>query len=1169
MHKYLIIGILLFFSNNVSALDWTLRLFSPPNGEAFEEVRDIRVDNNGVVWFSSWGNGIAKMDGSDWITYTKEDGLISNFIPAIEIDETGGVWAATEYGISYIAPNGEITNYTQSEIPLIDNNSLNEVYRLSNNEIWFCTDSGSIIGCCDDNYQSTFVDTENIFQYNGMNWYVVKEALNIDGDSVYQILEANDSTVWIAQDSQGILFLRDRKWNSVSPPGLEGRIRSVFEDSTGKIWSVGSSIVYYDQQQWNLEIEESGALITGTPNDTLFCVDEFSVRYRSENGWNKITYPRDFGEPTSRCFQFVNDQHGWIGTKEGIIEVVQNPFVQYKTSRNNNEYPGSTFYTSLEVNPLLVNQQYELMQYTGQKWIPLISLPVNYSLRIKLSEAVQNQIWVLDDQFVYHISLTQKEILQTIPVPLDLQIENIFYSSQGNLFLYGAGGIFKLEGDEWNPFVENNVIVRDILQVEESNNQQLILCKKYSVEWWDEHKKTKVGNYTDKYISYNFKDHPFTFATESKDGMLWVGTRGMGILAGLNGSLNRISTNDGLMSNRIVDFYEASNGVFWIASENVGVSSFDGKRWVHFSHDKGIGSDEIDKIYEDPNGSIWVTTLKQSNIYYYISDTNAPDTSIINYPKTIPHNGFGIFTYEGYDFWNHTPVHELVYSWRIVNKLSGEVTIDWSNYTTETSTKSPVLHPGEYRFEVKASEYSRLQDPTPDFVEFTVLPIPVTNQPWFFPLVVFVLLLTLFMSLFAMISRRQVTVYANNLESLVKDRTNELSNANDNLTREIEERKQIEIQLLHSQKMDAIGKLTGGIAHDFNNILTGLIGFTDILQDEIHKEDPNRMCVDEIKKACIRASDLTQQLLAFSRKQVLKPIVLNLNSHIIETKSMIERLIHERINIELDLDESIHMIEMDPSKLEQVILNLTVNATDAMPNGGTIRYITKMKAFDTPTNLSTSIIQPGNYVLLMVQDTGVGICADVLQHIFEPFFTTKGSKGTGLGLSTTYGIIDQSDGFIEVESKENAGSTFSIFLPASEDQVKSPENIYTPNSISIIKTVLIVDDEEMIVILMKRALQKAGYVVLEATTAEDAYTLFMGMEGTLDLLVTDVVLPGLSGKELSEKIQKVYTVPTIYMSGYNNEIVSEHGVLNEDITYLQKPFESKELLQKAQSLFHS
>jgi PAS domain S-box-containing protein len=381
---------------------------------------------------------------------------------------------------------------------------------------------------------------------------------------------------------------------------------------------------------------------------------------------------------------------------------------------------------------------------------------------------------------------------------------------------------------------------------------------------------------------------------------------------------------------------------------------------------------------------------------------------------------------------------------------------------------------------------------------------------------------------------------------------------------DISARKALQEQLLQSQKMEAVGRLAGGVAHDFNNLLTAIKGFTELLLLDFDEVDPRRCFITEIQAAANRAASLTRQLLAFSRKQVLQPRVLDLNTSVLDMEKMLRRLIGEDVTLETLLNADPTRVKADAGQVEQVILNLAVNARDAMPQGGRITVATtsvRLTAEQIPLHAD---VEPGRYVALTVSDTGTGIDEKTRARIFEPFFTTKPQgKGTGLGLSTVYGIVQQSGGFIELESEMGQGSTFRILLPQVEDEVERTVRRAPVARVDGNETVLLVEDELAVRVLVRRVLDRAGYRVFEASSGLDALALLETLETPIDLLLTDVVMPGMSGRELADQLcARFSTLRVLYMSGYTDEAIVHHGVLDAGVSFLEKPFTPDLLLRR-------
>jgi len=386
---------------------------------------------------------------------------------------------------------------------------------------------------------------------------------------------------------------------------------------------------------------------------------------------------------------------------------------------------------------------------------------------------------------------------------------------------------------------------------------------------------------------------------------------------------------------------------------------------------------------------------------------------------------------------------------------------------------------------------------------------------------------------------------------------------------DITERKRLEEQLLQAQKMEAVGRLAGGVAHDFNNLLTAITGYSELLLMRIHEHDPLRKDLEQIRKAADRAASLTRQLLAFSRRQILQPRVLNLNAVVADMEEMLQRLIGEDIDLVTVLHPELGRVKADPGQIEQVIMNLVVNARDAMPQGGKLTIETANVVLDEDYVRRHVGVEAGSYVMLAVSDTGVGMDEDVQSHLFEPFFTTKETgKGTGLGLATTYGIIKQSNGHIWVYSEPGQGTTFKIYLPRVEESIEPVTPVLAlTESLRGTEIILLVEDEDAVREPARRVLVQNGYTVLEARHGEEALRVCEQHEGTIHLMVTDVVMPEMSGRELAERLALLQPeMKVLYISGYTHNAIASHGVLEPGIAFLQKPFTPDALVCKVREV---
>jgi hypothetical protein len=382
---------------------------------------------------------------------------------------------------------------------------------------------------------------------------------------------------------------------------------------------------------------------------------------------------------------------------------------------------------------------------------------------------------------------------------------------------------------------------------------------------------------------------------------------------------------------------------------------------------------------------------------------------------------------------------------------------------------------------------------------------------------------------------------------------------------DISHRKLLEEQLLQAQKMEAVGRLAGGVAHDFNNMLTVIQGYNRMILDELSAIDPLRDYAEEISRASERAGALTNQLLAFSRRQIIQPRVINVNAVLENTEKMLRRLIGEDIDLLLNLNPEIGNIRADPSHIEQAIVNLVVNARDAMPQGGRVTLETVNVTLDEHYSSSHMGVQPGPFVMIAVSDTGQGMDADTKRRMFEPFFTTKThGKGTGLGLATVYGTVKQMGGDIWVYSELGQGTTLKMYFPRVMDSPRAGgEEELAPPRAEAGETILVVEDEKAVRELTVRMLSKLGYRVLVAEGGEEAIAIAQSYAGEISLLLTDVVMPNMSGRQVADQLLGVRPrLKILYLSGYTDTTIVHHGVLESGVDFLPKPFSREVLARK-------
>ncbi len=417
---------------------------------------------------------------------------------------------------------------------------------------------------------------------------------------------------------------------------------------------------------------------------------------------------------------------------------------------------------------------------------------------------------------------------------------------------------------------------------------------------------------------------------------------------------------------------------------------------------------------------------------------------------------------------------------------------------------------------------------------------------------------------------KEANMTSTELERLVAERTAKLVDTNRRLMDEITKREKLEARLLQSQKMEAIGTLAGGVAHDFNNLLTTIMGNAHLALTGLGKDDPLCGTIEDIEKAGEAGASLTRQLLAFSRRQVIQPKVLDLNEVLKDMEKIISRLIGEDIELLTIPGPELGLVQADPGQMEQVIMNLVVNAKDAMPKGGKLNIETANVDLDVDYFREHGLQgQLGPYVMLSVSDDGIGMDKETQARIFEPFYTTKRiGSGTGLGLSTVYGIVKQNNGFLWVYSEPERGSTFKVYLPKAEGDVTSEKKEqYSVTELCGTETVLIIEDDEGLREFARKFLTGKGYRVLTAENGEDALRLSEAHDGSIDLMITDVVMPKMGGKETAERLQGFCPhLKVIYMSGYTDNAIVRHGVLAPGLNFIEKPFAPEGLVRKVREV---
>ncbi len=638
---------------------------------------------------------------------------------------------------------------------------------------------------------------------------------------------------------------------------------------------------------------------------------------------------------------------------------------------------------------------------------------------------------------------------------------------------------------------------------------------------------------------------------EIAPGHFWFGDRD-GIIEFKNNRWRVLRS--GMMTVRSI--VRAKDGTIWAAA-GTGLHAHRDGSWVNVNAVEGLPDGAVYDVLQDHNGVIWAATSLGLARQHSEADMDTPET-ILNpelNPRETPPSGEIRLVFTGEDRWRHTSSRRLMYSWRVDNG-------PWSSYATEAGAQLYGLAAGMHRVDVRAIDRNWNVDATPASLQFRVL-LPWYRETGF--ILVGLAGLGALGAVVGLVASRQ-----RRLGRLVAERTAELDESNRQLRKELEDRQRVEAehtrleaQLHQAQKLEAVGRLAGGISHDFNNLLTVIISYAELITSSLRPEHPLHTPAAEISAASQRATALTRQLLAFGRHQVIRPEAIDLNGVVADIQRMLRRLIGEDIDLVFKAAPNLHRALADRGQIEQVIVNLAVNARDAMPRGGKLTLETGNVQIDDSFVRTHAGVAPGDYVLLAVSDTGVGMDADTQARIFEPFFTTKAKeKGYGLGLATVYGIVKQANGHVWTYSEPGRGTTFKIYLPRTD----APPAEATPRRPAEhrrgCETVLLVEDDDAVRSLASTILRMHGYKVTEAASAEAADILLRNGHN-VDLVLSDIVLSGMSGPELAEKLRKRQNhVRFLFMSGYADDAVIRHGILETEVAFIQKPFTPDALAAK-------
>lgn len=1125
----------------------------------------IISDRTGKIWVGTNG-GVARYDGQSWTTYTMDQGLPGKTAKAIYETQDGHIWVGFGkfYWQNYTVLSGlakwdgkQWHRFTTQDG--LVHNDVNDIYQSKDGLLWVATDAG-------------------VSSFDGQNWQSYTTSDGLLNNTVQSIFQDATGAMWfgtgVEQDDihgegAGVTKWKDGTWTSYKLNSARWGVRSLYQSSDGVLWAyTGAELYQYENTKWTRSVipfdNKEYAKMHWTKNDILWLPGVRVTRY-------------DYGTQTRASYQ----------------DLAGPPY----------EDKGGTLWFN--------HAQKGILKFDGHSWRTVSGI------RWPIFRAKNNTLWAGGIQGIR--SSVDEEKWQNHAGMID-NLRNIVQDKDGNLWFVGdrkeRSVVTRFDGKTWQVFGDNNwreklTLGRKVVEAPNgdmwfvptvTDNDATSGIVQFTKKGWIHHiwqTQAESNRVFDVTVSpqgvvwagtdnglWTFDGNTWQEIEHakrekivklhiSKDGSLWCASAlnkdaPSGLLRRYpNGEWTRYNAQDGLSGNDIWDIFESESGVLWFGTE-MGVSRYNGRSWITYNKSDGLLENAVRYIFQDQRGTLWFGRGHLYERNWWTTrlqpDDHPPETHITFQPGETLATGNLIVEWQGQDPWKITPAEHLQYAYQIDNE-------PWSDFSPDTRRPFFNLGSGTHTFSVQSIDRHGNTDLTPATYTFYVMP-PIWQQPWF------VLTLSILLGAFGIqtkrvIQRDRILRKTNEeLEHRVEERTEELVQTNEALKQQIfdreraeAEKEQLEDQLRQTQKMDAIGRLAGGVAHDFNNILSIILGYDEILLSQTPKDAPAYTRLKAIQDASLRAADLVNQLLAFSRKQIIQPKVIDLNAVVSDLHRMLGRLIDDSISLTTMAKTASCHIMADRGQMEQVLLNLVVNARDAMPQGGTLTIQTDVVTLSADQIQDPQNLTPGRYVKLTVTDTGIGMDTETQEQIFEPFFTTKAiGEGTGLGLSTVYGIVRQANGHVMVTSTPNEGTTFEICLPEIDAEVDAD---YRETAVLYggQETILLVEDESAVRELASMMLTNKGYQVIEAQGSNEALELYETYKGKIHLLITDVVMAEKSGRELAEALlAQDPDLKVLYMSGYTQDIIAQHGILEQDINYLPKPLRSVALLNKVRAV---
>lgn len=1196
--------LILILPLTISGLHFTFKNYSIDDGLPQSQVYSIYQARNGYLWIGTLGGGVSKFNGITFTNFTTTDGLKDNHVRTICEDSAGNIWFGTNEGVCWYN-GGTFFHFNAGNN--LDNSIVRSILEDRSGNLWFGTENGA-------------------WRYDKKTVRPFTKKDGLPDDVIMSMLQDSDGNLWFGTDKGGVSRFDNTTFTNFSVPhGLpDNAVYSILEDRKGNLWfGTYGGVSKYDGKTFrNYTVDD------GLCNNTIKAIiedRESNLWFGTEGGgickfdgtvFFSIT--EENGLSSNTVWSMIEDREGniWIGSYRGGLDKYSGDAFTRFSSKDG---LGGDVIRSILVdsggNFWFGTYRGGVSRFDGKSVTTFTTndgLIGNFVLTI--SEDRKGNLWFGTYNGVSKYDGKRFHNITRAHGLADDVIRAIREDRLGNIWIgTNKGGISRYNGETITNFTAADGLIDDQITSIVEDRDGLI--------WIGTLKG--ICNYDGKTFSNisercELKQNVIYSIIEEKNGSLWFAAYGDGILKYRDGSFQVFSSKDGLNNDNVVSIAFDDSGKLWIGTEN-GLCQMDAaeyertglKVFKHFGKEEGIVGIECihNSICKDNSGNIWVGTVMGAVKYNPRGDkpnTVEPLTHITGLRLMFEGNKLSelaevISPRGGLPIGLRLPYNENYLSFDFIGlsftvpekvryryKLEGFDEL-WIPGGGSTYAGYPNLPPGRYTFKVIAGNSDGVWNKTPTSFYFEIVP-PFWRTWWFYMLCVVGAAVSLYTAVKIRIRRlkkqqeileekvktgtlalkkekEKVEKINLGLESRVRERTSELTKANQSLHREIAERKKLEAQFLQAQKMEAVGTMAGGIAHDFNNLLMAIMGNVSLIFSEVETDYPYYVELKNIENSAQRGANLTRRLLGFARHGKYEVTTTDLNGVIRKSSDMFGHTKKE-ITFRGKYLPGLWMVECDRGQIEQVLLNLFVNAWQAMTGGGDIYLQTENVSLDS-AGAKLLAVKPGNYVKISVTDTGMGMDEATRQRIFEPFFTTKEmGRGTGLGLASVYGIITNHGGGIHVDSEEGKGTAFHIYLPASEKGVANVKKTrLTEDYLKGTETILFVEDEEIVADVLDKLLKVLGYNTLIAGNGKEAIDIYEKNKEGIDLVILDIVMPGMGGGEVFDRLKIINPgVKVLLSSGYSLDGQASEILARGCSGFINKPYNLKELSQKIRSI---